>query len=159
MPIDPSKTVYYRRGRFTTRLPKEYFFTPSHYWIEQTGDDTFRVGLTRFATRMLGDFVEIHFDTHPEDKIEEGQTIGWVEGFKALADIYCIASGTFVGRNPSIDSDPQQVDNDPYDRGWLFSYNGSMPGTVLTTDEYIALLDSTIDKMLAEQQQQEDKSC
>ncbi len=55
-----------------------------------------RVGFTKFATRMLGDFVEHAFEPKVGDPVTVGQTIGWVEGFKALTDLYCVADGTFA---------------------------------------------------------------
>ena len=74
---------------------------------------------TRFATRMLGDVVEHGFEAKPGDPVKVGQTVGWVEGFKALTDVYCVADGIFAGGNPDLDSDPTLVDKDPYYKGWL----------------------------------------
>ena len=42
----------------------------------------------KFATRMLGEVVEFDFEVAPGDSIEEGQAIGWFEGFKAVSDLY-----------------------------------------------------------------------
>jgi glycine cleavage system H protein len=70
MPVDPSQTIYYRRARFTTRLPKSYRYALSHFWLEELEPDLFRVGITHFATRMLGDFVECEFQKNAGDRIE-----------------------------------------------------------------------------------------
>ena len=28
--------------------------------------------------------------------------VGWIEGFKALSDLFCVATGEFVRRNPEL---------------------------------------------------------
>ena len=159
MPIDPSNTTYFKRARFTTRLPNDYLYAPSHYWLQEIEPGLHRIGMTRFATRMLGDFVEIDFECRAPEAVQSGEPIGSIEGFKAVAEIYCAANGTFLGGNPEIANDPESVDTDPYDRGWMYLVRG-MPGEdVLSVQEYVSLLDATIAKILAEQAAQEEKNC
>src|SRR5437588_88552 len=114
MPIDPQKTVYYKRARFTTRLPLAHRFVPSHYWLSEESPGVWRVGLTKFATRMLGDLVECRFDRGPGDKVEAGDAIGTIEGFKAVSEIYCVAAGVFADVNAQLSADPSLLDLDPY---------------------------------------------
>lgn len=159
MPVDPQQTLYYRKSRFSTRLPDFYLYSASHYWLRKTGPDEYRVGLTRFATRMLGDFVEIDISVQPGEELSEGQPIGWIEGFKALSDVYCVASGTFIERNRALDTNPDLLDKDPYDTGWLFSYNGTAPASAVDVQGYVALLDTAIDKMLEAQKRDDKPPC
>lgn len=106
------------------------------------------MGFTRFATRMLGEVVEHGFETKVDDPIRVGQTIGWVEGFKALTDLYSVADGAFAGGNPLIDADPSLIDKDPYHKGWLYLIRGTPDPNSVPVDGYIQVLDATIDKML-----------
>ena len=76
MPVDPSNTVYYRRARFTTRLPKTYRYALSHFWLQELEPNLYRVGITHFATRMLGDFVECEFKKMPV--MESKSACHWV---------------------------------------------------------------------------------
>ena len=150
MPIDPAETLYYRRARFSTRLPRARFYVRAHYWLERRETGLWRIGLTRFATRMLGDLVEYSFDLQPGDRVEVGQNIGWIEGFKAVSDIFCPATGNFVRPNPALERDTTLVDNDPYDLGWLYEVRGEPDSGRLDVDGYVYLLDATIDRMLRE---------
>src|SRR4051794_5073646 len=86
----PPKQIYYKRSRFSSRLPADRLYSPSHFWMLETEPGLWRVGFTKFATRMLGDFVEHGFAVKPDDPVSLGQAIGWVEGFKALTDLYCV---------------------------------------------------------------------
>jgi glycine cleavage system H protein len=142
------ETISYRRERFGTRLPKDYLYTPSHYWLRQAGDGLWQIGFTRFAGRMLGDIVEFEFNTAPNARIERGQVIGWAEGFKAVSDIYSAASGEFLGPNPELSRAITKLDDDPYGEGWLYSVRGVPDPAATDVHGYIAVLDLTIDTML-----------
>ena len=127
MASEARKTVYYKRARFVTHLPVERLYTASHQWIAQEEAGLWRIGFTKFATRMLGDLVEFGFQVEVGDRIEIGQTIGWIEGFKALSDLFSVASGEFAGGNPELEADVTLIDSDPYGRGWLYRVRCSDP--------------------------------
>lgn len=139
--------VYYRRSRFSTRLPHDRRFVPSHFWLLELEPGMWRIGFTKFATRMLGDLVEHGFEVKPGEPVTLGQTIGWFEGFKATTDLFCVADGTFLETNAALEKEPSLVDEDPYGQGWLYTVRGTAdPGSV-DTDGYIALLNLAIDKI------------
>lgn len=148
MADDPPKFVHYKRSRFSSRLPADRLYTPSHFWLHEVESGLWRVGFTKFATRMLGDFVEHGFEPKVGDPVTVGQTIGWVEGFKALTDLYCVADGQFAGANPALDQDVTLADTDPYNAGWLYSVRGAPDPGAIDVHGYMAMLDLTIDKML-----------
>jgi len=153
-PYDPAAVILYKRNRFQSRLPRKFLYTPSHFWLEEvepaTGDSAalYRVGFTRFATRMLGEIVEQGFEAKPGSAITVGQTIGWVEGFKALSDVYSVVAGQFHAPNTALDADPSKIDKDPYYAGWLYLARGTPDPNSTAVDGYMQVLDATIDKML-----------
>jgi glycine cleavage system H protein len=147
-PYDPDRVILYKRSRFQSRLPKDRLYTASHFWLEQQQGGVWRVGFTRFATRMLGEVVEHGFECKPGGAIKVGQTIGWVEGFKALTDVYSVADGNFQGGNPDSEANPALITNDPYDKGWLYLLTGTPEPNSVPVEGYMAILDATIDKML-----------
>lgn len=108
------------------------------------------MGLTHFATRMLGDFVECEFPIAEGEAVKIGQTIGWVEGFKAVADIFCVAEGDFAGFNTELNKKPELVDKDAYDRGWLFMVRGTPDATCVDCAGYVVLLDQAVDRILSQ---------
>lgn len=140
----------YKRSRFTARLPLDRLYTPSHFWVQQQPDGTHRVGFTRFAKRMLGDIVELDFEVEPGSAVQLGQIIGWVEAFKAVADIYCVGTGTFLEANPAVASNPELIDKDPHGDGWLYRVEGDVDGEAVDAHGYAALLDEKIDQMLGD---------
>ena len=110
-----------------------------------------RVGLTKFATRMLGEMVDHGFEVGPEAPVTHGQIIGWVEGFKAISDIFCVAEGTFVGANPALKEKITLIGKSPYDAGWLYGVRGAPDGRCVDVEAYKKILDKTIDKMMEKQ--------
>lgn len=147
-PMTAAELVY-KRARFGTRIPTDRLYTRSHYWLIESEPGVWRVGFTKFATRMLGDIVEYSFDVEQDQAIEAGAKIGWIEGFKAVSDVYAAGQGRFCGSNAELRSDITLIETDPYRRGWLYEVEGSPePGTV-DANGYAAILDATIDRMLA----------
>jgi len=144
---DEPAQIYYKRSRFSCKLPTGRLYTPSHFWALEASPGVWRVGFTKFATRMLGDIVEQGFGIAPGDPVTPGQAIGWVEGFKALTDLYCVIEGEFVGANPAISQDITLTDSDPYGAGWLYEVRGTPDPGATDVHGYAAMLDLTIDKM------------
>jgi glycine cleavage system H protein len=142
------ETVAYKRSRFSTRLPAGYRYSPSHYWLLEVEPGVWRVGFTKFATRMLGDIVEYEFKVQPGATIEPGLVLGWTEGFKAMSDIFSAASGEFLGANPALARSITLIDHDPYGEGWLYNVRGMPDPRSTDVNGYIAVLDATVDTML-----------
>ena len=155
MDIAKPKTLPYRRSRFVTQLPVNYRYSPSHAWLARQADGLWRVGITKFATRMLGDMVDHGWEVAPGAVVGRGQVVGWVEGFKAISDIFCVADGTFVGGNPVLKEKVTLVNKDCYGAGWLYAVRGTPDAKCLDVDAYVKLLDKTIDKILEKQMGEE----
>jgi glycine cleavage system H protein len=139
--------LHYRRSLFRTRLLGDRLYTASHFWIQEREPGLWRVGLTKFASRMLGDVVEIGWEVAAGAAVAVGDSIGWFEGFKARSDLYCVASGAFDGANPELVERIALVDDDRYGRGWLYAVRGTPEPAALDMRAYAALLDETIDRM------------
>lgn len=108
-----------------------------------------RVGFTRFATRMLGDLVEYELSIKTGDSVALGDEIGSVEGFKAVTAIFSVMEGEFLGAGDDLRADITLVERDPYGRGWLYRVRGRPDPESVDAHGYAALLDTTIDKLLA----------
>lgn len=116
-----------------------------------------RVGFTKFATRMLGDMVDHGFEVKPGNPVTPGQILGWVEGFKAISDVYAFAEGEFCGTNPALQKDIALINRKPYEDGWLYEVAGKLDDKCIDAEGYAAILNSTIDKMLEQQEAEKGK--
>jgi glycine cleavage system H protein len=140
--------VYYRRARFTTHLPRDRRYSPAHYWLLEEESGIWRIGLTKFATRMLGDIVEFDFSIAPGTNVEVGEEIGSIEGLKAITSVFSSGAGRFLGEGAPLRRDVTLAESDPYGDGWLYRLQGAPAPDTVDVDGYVAILDATIDKML-----------
>jgi glycine cleavage system H protein len=157
MEPEKPKTLHYKRSHFVTQLPMAYLYSPSHCWIARHSGDLWRVGFTKFAVRMLGDMVDHGFEARPGAPVQSGQIIGWIEGFKAISDLFCVAEGIFAGANPLLSERITVVNQEPYGAGWLYAINGKPDAKCVDVQGYRAILDKTIDKILEKQKAEEIK--
>lgn len=160
--MSSNDSIRYKRTRFTTRLPTDRLYTASHFWlremepgdVEETatpgalpGAGVWRVGFTRFATRMLGELVEHDFEVKPGDSVTVGQVIGWVEGFKAASDLYCVVEGEFLRGNPALAENLETLATDHHGEGWLYEVRGTPEPSAVDVHGYTGVLDAAIDKV------------
>ncbi len=110
-------------------IPKELKYAKSHEWVLIEGD-TATVGITQFAQEQLGDltFVEV-----PEvgDTFEQGDEFGSVESVKAASEIYAPVAGEVIEVNEALEDAPEQINEDPYGKGWIIKLkiNGEPEGS------------------------------
>ena len=94
------------------------YFTQDHEWIEVDGDAG-TVGITDYAQGQLGDitFVEL-----PEAgaTVKKGDAPCVVDSVKAASDVYAPVSGTVTESNGALEGEPELVNTDPENGGWLF---------------------------------------
>ena len=152
MPAGDS-SLSFQRVQFKTDLPTGQFYTVGHMWLREAQAGLWHIGLTHFALRMLGEPVEIDYEAKPESPIEIGQVVGWLEGFKAVSDLYAPMPGVFAGGNPGLEKSLALIERSPYDQGWLFAISGQPSDEILEAQGYADFLDATIDRMLGEEKE------
>jgi glycine cleavage system H protein len=98
-------------------VPDDRKYSQEHEWIV-VEDSIGTVGITEYAANELGDVVFVEL---PEVGAEYnlGDSIGTIESVKAVADLYLPVSGEIVEINEAIVDNPELVNSDPLDGGWL----------------------------------------
>lgn len=144
--------VRFKHARFSARLPVAFQYSLSHYWMKPVEEESnlWQVGFTKFATRMLGELVEAQFEVQEGDDVASGQQIGYVEGFKAASDLFCVMDGEFAGSNPILEVDACIVKSSPYEDGWLYSVKGAPEESSVDVHGYVEHLNALIEKMQQE---------
>ena len=138
----------YKRAKFAARFPRNRSYSKSHFWLQEQESETWRIGYTKFAMRMLGEPVEIDFEIKPGTAVDLGQVVGWMEGFKAVTDLYAPMAGRFKRANPDLAEKIAAVKSSPYSAGWLYELEGSPGDDCFDADGYAKFLDVTIDRMM-----------
>jgi len=118
-----------------SEIPANLKYTQTHEWAEHLDDGSIRVGITDHAQSLLGDMVFIEL---PEvgDTVEAGDECAVVESVKAASDVYAPVSGEVIAVNENLADNPDLVNRDAYDDGWLFIVNPTQ------ADEFEDLMDA-----------------
>lgn len=100
-------------------VPDNLKYTKTHEWVRPNDDGTITVGITDHAQALLGDLV---FVECPElgTQVAAEDACAVVESVKAASDIYAPTSGEIVAANETLGDSPEQINEDPYDGGWIF---------------------------------------
>ncbi|MFA5593987.1 MAG: glycine cleavage system protein GcvH [Trueperaceae bacterium] len=122
-------------------IPHDVLFDESHEWVRRESDDTVTVGISDYAQDQLGDVVFVEL---PEAgaAVSKGDQVAVIESVKTASDIYTPVSGTIVEVNGSLETTPEQINEAPYQGGWIFRVKMSDPAeldTLLSGDAYQAL--------------------
>ncbi len=125
-------------------LPTDLRYLESHEWVRLEDDGTITVGITEFAQEQLGDVV---FVETPEVDLqcEAQQPIAVVESVKAASDIYAPVAGTVIDVNPDLGDQPELVNSNPYDKGWLYKMqptDGTAVEALMDAEGYQSVIDS-----------------
>ena len=105
-------------------IPKELKYASSHEWVRHDGEGVYTVGITEHAQGLLGDMVFVEL---PEvgEAVTQGDDCAVAESVKAASDIYAPLSGEIVAVNDALSDAPEQVNNSPYEDGWMFKIKAS----------------------------------
>jgi glycine cleavage system H protein len=98
-------------------IPSELKYTKDHEWIKIEGNIA-TIGITDFAQGELGDIVYVEIETLDET-LDIEEVFGTVEAVKTVSDLFMPLSGEVVEFNESLEDEPEQVNTDPYQKGWM----------------------------------------
>lgn len=124
-------------------IPAGLKYTQDHEWIRVEGE-TAIVGITDFAQGELGDVVFVEIETEGET-LEKGETFGTVEAVKTVSDLFMPVGGEIVEVNPALADEPELVNKDPYNKGWMIKVkvtDASELGELLSADDYRKMLEA-----------------
>ena len=97
--------------------PTNLMYTPEHEWVKIDGNVA-TVGITDFAQSELGDIIFLEFPTIDEN-FNNGDVFGTIEAVKTVSDMYMPLTGKIIAINEDLNDNPEQVNDDPYENGWM----------------------------------------
>jgi len=93
------------------------YYSKDWMWVKSEGNKV-RVGITDYAQKQLR---EIVFAELPSvgDTIVKEEPFGTVESVKAVSDLIAPVSGKIEEVNKKVSDNPEILNADPYNEGWL----------------------------------------
>ena len=125
-----------------SQVPEALLYTKDHEWIQLHEDNTATVGITDYAQESLGDITFVEFPSAGES-FNRGDTFGVVESVKAASDLYMPLDAEVLEVNDDVDSEPELLNSDPYQRGWLLKIrptDSSQVEALLKADTYVGII-------------------
>ncbi|MGM0666745.1 MAG: glycine cleavage system protein GcvH [Bacteroidota bacterium] len=123
------------------KVPDNLKYTKDHEWLRIEGEEAF-VGITDFAQGELGDIVFIEIETEGET-LDKEEVFGTIEAVKTVSDLFMPVGGEILELNPNLDDNPELVNKDPYDKGWMIKIrisDSSELDELLSPDDYKDLI-------------------
>ena len=124
-------------------IPENLYYTKEHEWLKVNGNEGI-VGVTDFAQHQLGDIVFIEVNTVGET-LNTGESFGTIEAVKTVSDLFMPVACEIVEFNETLADQPELVNTDPYNAGWIVKVKLSDPGQVaamLTPAQYKELIEA-----------------
>lgn len=112
-------------------------YTKDHEWIN-IDRDVATIGITQHAADALGELVYVELPKVGK-VCKKGDAVVVVESSKSASDVYTPVSGEVIAVNDSLVNNPENVNNDTYQNGWLIKIkvsNSSDVDGAMSEDEY-----------------------
>jgi glycine cleavage system H protein len=116
-------------------FPEQLKYTNEHEWIRLDGEFAY-VGITDYAQEQLGDIVFVDIPS-VGDTLAQGEVFGTIEVVKTISDLFLPVSGEIIEMNETLEDNPELVNSDPYDKGWIIKIKPS------NLSEFDSLLDAS----------------
>ncbi|MGD9581858.1 MAG: glycine cleavage system protein GcvH [Vampirovibrionia bacterium] len=101
----------------TTDIPENTYCTKSHEYITIDGDIA-KLGITHYAADQLGEIVYVELP-EVDSEFKKGDIFGTIESVKAASELYMPVGGKVVEINDDLTSEPELINEDSYDKGWI----------------------------------------
>ena len=98
-------------------IPQNLLYSKEDEWARAEGLRV-TIGVTDYAQQQLGDVVFVELPAVGR-AVERGEPFGVIESVKTASDLFAPVSGTVEEVNGQIESEPQLVNDAPYEGGWL----------------------------------------
>ena len=99
------------------KVPEGLYFSVDFAWIK-VEEEKARIGITDYAQKQLR---EIVFAELPEigTELNQNDPYGTLESVKAVSDLISPLSGIIEEVNEEVKSNPEVLNEDPFEKGWL----------------------------------------
>ena len=118
-------------------FPEYLKYADTHEYIKEE-EELLKLGISEFAIDQLGDIVFVELAEKGE-VLKKGDTFGTIESVKAVEEVFLPFSGVIIDRNEEIIDNPEILQDDPINSGWLIilkpNENFSL-NDLMTSDEY-----------------------
>ena len=106
------------------RIPQGIFFNKHHVWTHLSESGTAKVGLDDFLQHITGK-VKFTNIKDPGETIRKGDLLTEMYQNGKRLKVYSPISGEILDANSVLQENPEILNEDPYDKGWIYKIKPS----------------------------------
>ena len=104
-------------------FPDDLYYHKEHTWAK-VEDDVVLVGFTDFAAKLAGTIKRV-VTLEEEDEVTQDKPFGTVSSGKWTGKLYAPVSGEIEEVNEDVEDEPETINDDPFDEGWMIKVTPS----------------------------------
>ena len=108
-----------------SNIPADLKYYKEHEWVKKLDDGTILIGISDYAQNNLTDITYVGFKVKAGGQVEYGKIFGEIESVKSVSDLFSPISGEVVEVNGHLEDEPEAVNSDPYNKGWMLKIKPS----------------------------------
>jgi len=112
-------------------------FNEDHIWVK-VNTKKGKIGISEYAQSELGEILYLDLPI-VGDKVEKAEPFGEIESSQTVSELISPVSGTVVGVNEELETNPSTINDNPYSEGWLIEVkltNSKELDSLLDLEEY-----------------------
>ncbi|MCK4919473.1 MAG: hypothetical protein KAS71_00415 [Bacteroidales bacterium] len=106
------------------KIPQGLFYNKNHTWthLEKSGEA--KVGLDDFLQHITGE-VKLTQLKSPGEMINKGDVLTHIGKDGKQLSVFSPISGKIINTNSNLDENPEILNEDPYEKGWIYKIKPS----------------------------------
>jgi glycine cleavage system H protein len=118
-------------------------YSQSDEWVRVEGDQA-TIGITDYAQDQLGDIVYVELPWDAGQSVTEDTKFGDIESVKATSELMSPVSGEVLKVNEDLKEHPEEINDYPYESGWMVVVKLSNPAeldNLMDAEAYLRYLE------------------
>ncbi len=104
-------------------FPDDLYYDKNHFWARVDGDVVV-MGTTDMTQQMAGEITYVDIDQEGAE-VSQGKPFASIESGKWVGRVYAVVSGEVAEVNEALEDEPELINQNPYQEGWLFKISPS----------------------------------
>jgi glycine cleavage system H lipoate-binding protein len=106
------------------QIPNGVYFDKTHTWSFMEKDGSVTVGIDDFMQQVTGKYTNVKMK-NPGDRITKNEPLVTLVQDGKQIEIHAPISGKIKEINEDLITDPSEINNSPYSKGWIYSIEPS----------------------------------
>ena len=106
------------------KIPQGIYFNRNHTWTHLDKSGAAKVGLDDFIQHVVGNVMITNLK-NPGESIKKGELLAAIKQDGKALKVYSPISGMVLETNTGLSENPELINSDPYEQGWIYQIKPS----------------------------------